>query len=338
MTSSQHTVLVTSANGNIGSALIPRLRSEQSLKLILPTTNALNLRSKFHLDDDNVAPGNGIANVVVEQGSIKDPVWVQSLLTDHTVDIVFLCLAGTDEILTTLNFLDAMQRARCIKHLIYLSGCGDFLSDQGVRTLMRTCTCMHTLIKSTLEQKLAYGNLPWSTTVLGPSLFFTNDLRSKNSILTRNTFDEPLGECGASRVSLHDISLAVRNLIFSFSSPHPEKYAGRKIMLGSLHRYTGGEITSLWSRATGREVKMIGCDEQSLDMVEKFLGEKTGRESGWGRDLRLMYETFAREGFGMGEKEYRVQVELLGREPEDYGSWVLREGEGWKGEGGGGVE
>ena len=74
----------------------------------------------------------------------------------------------------------------------------------------------------------------------------------------------------------------------------------------------------------------MGCDDKSLTMVERFLEEKTGRESGWGRDLRLMYETFAKKGFGMGEEEYQVQVELLGREPEDYAAWVKKEGESWR--------
>lgn len=315
---SEHTVFATAANGNIGSELVPRLLSEPSLRLVLPTSNASLLRSKFQLNAPKIA---------VEEGSIKDPIWVQSILTKHKVDKVFLCLAGTDELLTSLNFIDAMQRAGCVRHLIYLSGCGDFISDQGVRKLMQTCSSMHTLVKSTLEQKLAYGNLPWKTTVLGPSIFFANDLRSKPSILQHNLFDEPLGEMGMSRVSLQDIALAVRNII---CDPSLDKWAAKKIMIGSKHMYTGTEIADLWSQATGRRVKMMGCDDKSLTMVERFLEEKTGRERGWGRDLRLMYETFAKEGFGMGEKEYQVQVELLGREPEDYAAWVKKEGESWK--------
>ena len=314
----EHTVLITAANGNIGSALVPTLLSEPRLKLILPTTNPRLLRSKFDLG----ATSNGI----VEEGSVRDPIWVQNILTNYKVDFVFLCLAGTDELMTSLNFLDAMERAGCVRHLIYVSGCSDLVSDKAIKRLLQRSSCMHLLIKSTFEQKLAYANLPWQTTVLGPSIFFNNDLRSKAGMLERGVFNEPLGPKGTSRVSLWDVALAVRNII---CDPKPKKWAGRKIMIGSKHMYSGGEIADLWSRATGRQIKMMGCDDESLTMVEKFLEEKTGRESGWGRDIRLMYEFFARDGFGMTEDDYKVQVDLLGRRPEDYGAWVKREAATW---------
>ena len=315
---SKNTVLATAANGNIGSELVPRLLSEPNLKLVLPTSNANRLQSKFQFN----AP-----NVTVEEGSIKDPVWVQSILSKHKVSKVFLCLSGPDELLVCLNFLDAMQRAGCIQHLIYLSGCGDFVSGHGIRLLMQTCSATPTLVKSTLEQKLAYGNLPWKTTVLGPSLFFSNDLRSKLSILQHNVYAEPLGETGTSRVALRDIALAVRNI---FCGPTPDKWAAKKIMIGSKHMYTGTEIANLWSQATGGQVKMVGCDENSLTMLEEYLAEVTGRGKDWGRALRLMYESFVRDGFGMSDEEYQVQLELLGREPEVYPAWVKEEGESWK--------
>ena len=86
-------------------------------------------------------------------------------------------------------------------------------------------------------------------------------------------------------------------------------------MIGSKHMYTGTEIANLWSQATGGQVKMVGCDENSLTMLEEYLAEVTGRGKDWGRALRLMYE---------------VQLELLGREPEVYPAWVKEEGESWK--------
>ncbi len=69
---------------------------------------------------------------------------------------------------------------------------------------------------------------------------------------------------------------------------------------------------------------------QHLTAVENLLVEKMGLGSNWGRNMRLTFEHFAREGFGMSEEDYPVQVELLGREPEDYAAWVKKEGGSWK--------
>ena len=241
------------------------------------------------------------------------------------MDVVFLCLVDTDEIMTTLLFFDAMHKAGGVKQLVYISACGDFVSQKGVVDLMQSHTAMHVLIKSTIEQKLAYGGYAWKTTVLGPTLFFTNDFQSKRSLLEDGYFDTPLGSKGASRVSTADIALATRNIILN-----PSKWAGKKIMIGSLKKFTGAEVAVLWSQALGREIKMWGSDCESMTAFKKHFARKTGRDADWGRDLRLMYETFEVEGFGMSEREYEVQVELLGREPEDYEAWVRKVGEGWR--------
>ena len=315
MASTSRTILITAAGGNIGSALIPQLLSEP-FKLVLPTSSASRLQSKL--------PSNATSNVAVEEGKIQDPVWIESLLTKHNVDTVFLCLTGTDELMTSLNFFDAMRRAGTVKQLIYLSACGDFASEQGVKHLMQIASAAHVVVKAALEHKLAYADFPWKTTVLGPTLFFSNDTRSKKSMLEDGYFDEPVGEKGVSRVSTNDIALAIHNTILD-----PSKWAGRKIMIGSRKTFTGAEISALWSKVLGREVRVAGSDKQGLDEFEKHFAEKTGMGGAWGRDLRLMYEIFEKEAFGMSEEEYQVQVKLLGREPEDYEAWVRRVGESW---------
>ena len=314
---SQHTVLLTAAAGNIGSELVPQLLGAQ-MKLVLPTSKASRLQSKLPLDATT-------SNVAVEEGSIKDPVWVESILMKHNVDAVFLCLTGTDELIITLNFFDAIQRAGCVKHLVYLSACGDYVSDEGVKTLMKTCSAGHVVVKSIIEQKLAYGELPWKTTRIGPALFFSNDLRSKRSMLQDGVFDEPLGEKGVSRVATSDIALAIKNVILN-----SDKYAGKKIMIGSLRKFTGTEVAHLWSEAIGKEIKPWGTDEHSLNESEKEFEKKTGGKKDFARDMRLMYEVFSRIPFGMNEDEYKLQVEVLGKEAEDYVAWVKKTGATWR--------
>jgi len=320
----QRTILITAAAGNIGSELIPQLLSHENINLILPTSNSDRLKSKL--------PSTATAeNVKVEQGNIKDAQWIEHILTANKVDSVFLCLTHLDELFTTLNFFDAMQRAG-VKHLVYLSQCGDFLSPEGVKFLMRHCTAGHVLVKSVIEQKLEYAGFPWTTTILGPTLFSSNDARSKDSMLKDGFFDEPLGTKGVSRVLPSDIALAACNAFLS-----PDAWAGKKVMIGSLRRFTGTEVCGLWSKALGgKEINMCTSDEQGLLFSEdrfetKVAGGRQGVEkTGWGRDLRLMYETFEEIGFGMSEEEYEEQLRLLGKEPEDYEAWVMKTGESWR--------
>lgn len=313
------TVLITAAGGNIGSALVPKLL-EHDFKLVLPTSDAARLRSKLAIEAS-------YERISIESGSMKNVRWVQSILTKHAVDVVFLCLTGTDELFTTLNFLDAMQRVGHIKQLIYLSACGDYVSAKGVEELMRAHSAAHVLVKSTIEQKLIYDAFPWQTTRLGPQLFVSNDLRSKDSMLMNGLFDEPLGEKGVGRVFESDIALAACNAILA-----PERWTGKKVNLGSLRRYKGFEVAEMWSRAIGRTVKIcenVDDDYSTLeDRIEGHIGQ--AGSSGWGRNLRLMYEAFGRVRFGMTQEEYESQIELLGKEPEDYEKWVEGTGKAWR--------
>jgi uncharacterized protein YbjT (DUF2867 family) len=314
MASTTHNILVTAPGGNIGAELIPTLLTNKSWKLILPTSNASRLKS-------NLTSTATESNVAVEEGSIQDPNWIETLLKKHEVETVFLCLTGTDELLTTLNFFSAMRRAGTVKYLLYLSACGDFATPAGVEKTMRVCDAEHVIVKTTIEQKLKYSGYPWETTMLGPTLFFSNDLRTKKHMLEQGLFDEPLGEKGVSRVSTKDIALVVYNLILTFP-----KYVGQKIQIGSLRTYTGAEAAKLWSEVLEKEVRMAKVGDE----FEGDFTKKIGGNAAWGRDLRLMYEAFAAERFGMSEEEYRLQVEVLGKQPEDYEAWVKKVGEGWR--------
>lgn len=165
-------------------------------------------------------------NVAVEEGSISDPVWVEDMLKRHHVDDVFLCLTGTDELLVTLNFFDVMQPAGSVKYLLYLSACSDFTSDHTLPVVLKHHSAMSVLVKPIVELKLKHGGYPWTTTVLGPALFFDNDLRSKDYMLTKGIFDEPLGPTGVSRVSTEDNAVAARNTLLQ-----PKRWAGKKVMI-----------------------------------------------------------------------------------------------------------
>lgn len=311
------TILITAPGGNIGSILVPLLAREQ-VQLVLPTSNATRL-------ERSLSPAS---NVVIEEGSIKDPQWVDAIIRKHLVDTVLLCLTSHDELIVALNFLDVMKRTGTVKHLVYVSACGDFVTDAGLKTLMRTQSAMHVVVKATIEQKLAYGDFPWTSTVLGPTLFFSNDLRSKDSMLNEDFLGEPLGKAGVSRISVPDIALAARNTLLN-----PDKWAGKKIMLGSLRLFTGTETAALWSKALGRDIRIEHEPEHYEAAYPLWKRQAFGLDEmmskAWERDLRLMYEAFGEHGFGMSEEEHQLQVEVLGKQPDDYTQWVQETGSQW---------
>lgn len=315
--SSLPTILVTAAGGNIGSLLVPLL-TEKKIKLVLPTSNAARLEATLPS-----AP-----NVTIEEGSIKDPRWTEDIIKKHKIDTVFLCLTSPDELIVTLNFFDAAKRAGTVKHLVYVSACGDFVSENGLQTLMKQQSAMHVVVKATIEQKLKYGNFPWTTTVLGPTLFFTNDLRTKDAMLADGLFNQPLGKAGLSRVSVPDIALAACNTLL-----YPNKWAGKKIMLGSRRLFTGPEIAALWSQVLRRKIVLEedrGRWEDALSEVkENDFGMGAVMSKAWGRDLRLMLDAFGEYGFGMSGEEHELQIEVLEKQPDDYAQWVKEIGSQW---------
>ncbi|KZL69631.1 family transcriptional regulator [Colletotrichum incanum] len=320
MFSSDHqAILVTAGSGNIGTRLIPLLINDSSKpKIIVPTSDSAKLLS--------LIPSASGEQVVLEEGNIKDPRWFQSTISKHSVTSVFLCLTGSDELFTTMNCFDILIKSPSVKHLVYLSACGDYspssLIDSG---MMQAMCASHVAVKFLLEAKLRHG-LPSNSltyTILGPSLFFSNDIRSKDSLLEKGFYAEPLGSKGVSRVDTSDIALGAYNAL----KDQGRKHGGRKFMIGSLKTYTNVEIADLWSNGLGRDVEVAGSDMESLETFETHMSSSIG--PAWGRDMRLMYELFETVGLGMSEDDYESQVELLGKEPEDYAQFVKDTAKSW---------
>jgi hypothetical protein len=104
-------------------------------------------------------------------------------------------------------------------------------------------------------------------------------------------------------------------------------------MFGSLRRFTGAESAALWSKALGRQIKMEGDPEHYEAAYPLWKRQAFGLDvemsKAWERDLRLMYEGFGEHGFGMSEEEHKLQVEVLGKHPDDYVQWVQETGSQW---------
>lgn len=248
--------------------------------------------------------------MTIAEGTIQDPQWVEKQLQTYNCSTVFICLTGTDELMTTLNIFSAIERVGCVKHIIYVSAAGDFRSPKwaGAKILSAHCA-----VKFIIEDILAkLDGVKYS--IVGPSFFTSNDLRGRNSIVKAGLYPEPVGKIGASRVNVDDIADAVVKLVLDGG----ERWGGKKIDLGSraynvslsyhvsplslfvscpardnLSLYwllticQEVEMEEIWSAAMGRPIKVLPIDEESLDKVEKnFIS--TGHGPDWGRDIRLV--------------------------------------------------
>ncbi|KAJ4355467.1 uncharacterized protein N0V89_003483 [Didymosphaeria variabile] len=316
--------LITAAGGHIGKRLVPLLLSHPSNPtLVLPTSNAARLTSSLPADVDK-------SRVHILEGSVQDPAFVDAALKDHKVTSVFLCLTGSDELFTTFNLLGCLRQSGTVKHLVYLSANGDYSMEAQQNGFLEETYCAHVAVKFIVEAKIKHGLLPrdqeggFSWTILGPSLFFDNDLRSQRQMLQDGVYGEPLGSRGVSRVSEDDIALAV---VKAFEDDG-KQWGGKKIMVGSLKTYTNEEVARLWSQALGKEIKPTYSDKASLDAYEQRFTKEAG--PAWGRDIRLMYEIFEAVPFGMTEDQYRDQVALLGKEAESYEKFVETTAKQWK--------
>ncbi|KAF3770400.1 NAD(P)-binding protein [Cryphonectria parasitica EP155] len=318
-----HNVLITAAGGNIGQPLVQRFvdeasRSSDKYKLVLPTRRLEHLKSVL----PSSVPGVEIAIV---QGDIGDPVWLESILREHGVETVMLNLTGVEELMLTLNCFDAMRRAS-VQHLVYISAAGDFSLKAVEQGLMKYIHAGHVAVKVTIEHKLVYGDLPFTWTILGPMLFFSNDLRSKGPMMAHGFFPEPLSRNGVGRVDPQDIGLGAYRAI----EDRGRKWAKKKVTIGGRHLYTSDEITSLWGKALGKEISMAGTDQQSLDELARSFCQYIGGPPIWGRDFALMYVGFDQvPWYQQTDEEYKAQCALLGKEPNSYEEFVAKTGAQW---------
>jgi nucleoside-diphosphate-sugar epimerase len=270
------------------------------------------------------------SRVHILEGSIQDPTFIDSALQAHSVTAVFLCITGSDELFTTFNILSSLHRSTTVKHLVYISAAGDYSLSDSTSNSLKELYSAHMAVKIIVEAKITHGLLPrdqdggMSWTILAPTLFFGNDLESRQSMRQHGIFDAPLGSKGVSRVSEDDIALAAANAL----QDDGKQWGGKKVFIGSRQLYTNQDHAQLWGQALGKDIKAVVSDKAGLDEYERE-SRKT-RGPAWGRDLTLMFEFFEKLPFGMTEEQYGEQVKLLGREAASYEEFVERTAKEWR--------
>jgi nucleoside-diphosphate-sugar epimerase len=235
------------------------------------------------------------------------------------VDTVFLCLTGTDEMSTALLFLDAMRRVPVVKKLVYLSSVGDFTSETGLTDTFHTSAVPRKFAKVIIEQRLIHGPFDFDWTVLGPTMFFTNEYMQKNNIMAKGELSG-LSEHGISRVSLNDIALAARNVMYDKT----DMWHRKRIQLGTKKLYTCDEFAQIWSKELGKPVEGVYITPEATAEMEHLLRKIMPGEAGLdlARSQRLMFEFLQGSEISITDIGYQDQAKLLGKEPDTYESWV----------------
>ena len=229
---------------------------------------------------------------------------------------------------TALNCLDAISRVNSVKKVVYLSIASDLVSIEGTQKLYRERGYPHIFSKAAMEQRLLHGEFTFSWTVVAPPVFFSNDLRFKPAMLHAGMYPEPIVAKGVSKIAVEDVALAATNALLDTSG----KWDRRKIQLGSKHAYSTYDCAKLWSDALGKPLQTGTEGDGVLDEFEQTLRKVMGPGVdgfAWARDLRILYEYLIEYGVKISEEDYRVQLELLGREPEDYASWAKKVAATW---------
>ncbi|KAL8764250.1 MAG: hypothetical protein Q9184_000219 [Pyrenodesmia sp. 2 TL-2023] len=258
--------------------------------------------------------------ITILDGTIQNPAWVEGNFIKHEIDTVFLGLTGFDELLTSCNFFPSVVHSGCVKHVIYLSACGDVMPEAVFDDKLGGLIPGHVLVKAAVEQMLQWSRAfradGRTYTILGPSLFCTNVLGGKETMMGMGIYGELIGTKGVSRVDEEDVALAVVKV-----AEEPEKWNGKKVSIGSKELYTEREFSRFWSEALGKPINVAPNFPEGFDQLEKHMSV--------GMDLIQMYQLFNDMGFGMTEEEYKTQRALLGKEPSDYEVFDKRAGAEW---------
>lgn len=286
------TILVTGANGTVGSRVVARL----------------------------VAAGADVSAMVRDPGKAKlsgarlvkgDFLDIDSLRAALTpVRTLFLLNAvALDEMHQALFALNVAREVG-IERIVYLS----------VLQAESYTNVPHCAGKVAVERMIEqYG---FGATMLRPGAFNQNDLWLKDAITGHGVYPFPLGGIGVAMIDVEDIAeVAVNELLRRDRAD--TRLANTRYNLVGPDRLTGSSAAAIWSEAIGRKVSYAGDD--TIPSYLKHLGLP-----GWfAYDIRMMIQRFQSEGLVSTVEDVAKTHELLGRPPRGYREFALEAAANW---------
>ena len=280
-------ILVTGANGTIGSLIVQRLADA----------------------------GAGVKALVRQQGKRSFPAGVTEVVGDLTdvpsmraalssVRTLFLLNAVTPDELTQGLIALNLAREAGIERIVYLS----------VIHADKYTNVPHFTSKHTVERMIESLDIP--ATILRPAYFMQNEQMVQQVIQNHGVYPMPIGSAGVAMVDTRDIAdVAVAELLRRDQASAP--LARTTLELVGPDALTGASAARIWSSALGREVTYGGDD------VAAFEAQMASWGPAWlAYDMRLMMGGIQKFGMhGAQDAVDRLQA-ILGRPLRTYADFV----------------
>jgi uncharacterized protein YbjT (DUF2867 family) len=280
-------ILVTGANGTIGSLVVQGLASAGAQV------------SAFVRTPGKQGFPAGVKEVV---GDLTDVPSLRAALSSART--LFLLNAVTpDEVTQALVALNLAREAR-IERVVYLS----------VIHADKFTNVPHFTGKHTVERMIESLDIP--ATILRPAYFMQNERMVQQVIQGYGVYPMPIGSTGVAMIDARDIAdAAVAELLRRDRAPAPLPRVTLELVGPEL--LTGESVAGIWSAALGRDVAYGGDD------VAAFEAQMAGQGPSWlAYDMRLMMAGIQEFGMhGADGAVDRLQA-ILGRPLRRYGDFV----------------
>ncbi|MDR6444368.1 uncharacterized protein YbjT (DUF2867 family) [Paraburkholderia terricola] len=280
-------ILVTGANGTIGSLIVQRLADAGA-----------EVKALVRQQGKRSFP----AGVTEVAGDLTDVPSMRAALS--SVRTLFLLNAVTPDELTQGLIALNLAREAGIERIVYLS----------VIHADKYTNVPHFTSKHTVERMIESLDIP--ATILRPAYFMQNEQMVQQVIQNHGVYPMPIGSAGVAMVDTRDIAdVAVAELLRRDRASAP--LARTTLELVGPDALTGASAARIWSSALGREVTYGGDD------VAAFEAQMASWGPAWlAYDMRLMMGGIQKFGMhGAQDAVDRLQA-ILGRPLRTYADFV----------------
>jgi uncharacterized protein YbjT (DUF2867 family) len=221
-------ILVTGANGQVGSAVIRQFSRRQSLVRAL-------VRSSKNAQAVTALPG-----VDIVEGDMRRPETLGAALVG--IDRVLLISSSNDQMVETQStFVDAAKKAG-VRHIVKLSGLNASLTSPFIFNRMH----------AEAERYIERSALAW--THLRPSQFMTEYLREVPTIVAHNALFLPLENAKLAPVDIEDVARAAYMLL------RGSGHEGKRYEMTGPQALSMTEVADQISSAIGKTVRYVNID------------------------------------------------------------------------------
>lgn len=167
-----------------------------------------------------------------------------------------------------------------------------------------------------IEKSLKESSIPY--TILRPNNFFQNDFWGKAAIMAYNTYPQPIGNVGLSRVDSRDVADAAINALLN------DGFENQEYTLNGPDVLTADQIAAIFSQLLGREIRYGGDDleawaKQSQHMMPQWMVN----------NFKVMYQYFQNHGLIASAEELERQKAIIGHEPRSFSAFAQEMVSSW---------